>query len=99
MQSHLALLPSNLAAYCYECKRTLIFTSWDEFPPPKQDWEHGQSNTEATNTKHTKANTKNNVEESSEEEPEAGKSSIKGKSGGNKGKKARYVACFTPVLA
>ncbi|EDR02990.1 uncharacterized protein LACBIDRAFT_307791 [Laccaria bicolor S238N-H82] len=56
--------------------------------PPKRGRKRGQSNTEATNTKRAKATTKNDVEGSGEEEPEAGKGTIKGKSGGKKGKKA-----------
>jgi len=32
----LALLPSTLAIYHYECKRALIFTSWGELPPPNK---------------------------------------------------------------
>ncbi|KIJ96440.1 hypothetical protein K443DRAFT_107294, partial [Laccaria amethystina LaAM-08-1] len=51
----------------------------------------GQSNTEATTTKRAKPTTKNDVEGSGEEEPEAGKSTKKGKSGGKKGKKARMT--------
>ena len=70
--------------------------------PDKRGRKHGQSNTEATNTKRakaTKATTKSDVEGSGEEEPEAGKGTTKGKGGGKKGKKARWVACFIPVLA
>ena len=60
--------------------------------PPKRGRKRGQSNTEATNTKHakaTKSTTKSDVEGSGEEEPEAGKGTTKGKGGGKKGKKAR----------
>jgi hypothetical protein len=70
-----------------------------QIPPPKRGRKWGQSNTEATTTKRAKPTTKNDVEGSGEEEPEAGKSTKKGKSGGKKGKKARCVASFTPVLA
>ena len=90
-QSHLPVMLSNLAVYCHECKRTLIFTSWGEFPPPpKRGWKRGQSNTDPTNTKRakaTKATTKSDVEGSGEEEPEAEKGTTKGKGGGKKGKK------------
>jgi hypothetical protein len=41
----------------------------------------------STTTKRAKPTTKNDVEGSGEEEPEAGKSTKKGKSGGMKGKK------------
>ncbi|EDR01843.1 uncharacterized protein LACBIDRAFT_332878 [Laccaria bicolor S238N-H82] len=52
--------------------------------PPKRGRKCGQSNTEETNTKHAKATTKSDVEGSGEEEPEAGKGTTKGKSGGKK---------------
>lgn len=65
--------------------------------PPKQGRKRGQSNSEATTTKRAKA-TKTDVEGSAEEEPKAGKSTKKGKSGGKKGKKARCVVSFIPVL-
>ena len=64
--------------------------------PPKRGWKHGQSNTEAKTTKHTKASTKSDDEGSGGQEPEAGKG--KGKTGGKKGKKARCMAYLIPVL-
>lgn len=63
--------------------------------PPKRGRKRGQSNTEATNTKRTKTTTKSDDEGSGEGEGEARKTvTTKGKAGGKKGKKARYVAYF-----
>ena len=67
--------------------------------PPKRGWKHGQSNSEATSTKRSKATTKSEDEGSGEGEPAAGKSTMrKGKAGGKKGKRARCVAYLISVL-
>jgi len=67
--------------------------------PPKRGQKCGQSNSEATSTKHSKATTKSEDEGSGEGEPAAGKSTMrKGKAGGKKGKRARCVAYLISVL-
>ena len=66
--------------------------------PPKRGRKRGQSNSEATSTKHSKA-TKSEDEGSGEGEPAAGKSTMrKGKAGGKKGKRARCVAYQISIL-
>ncbi|EDR03007.1 uncharacterized protein LACBIDRAFT_307847 [Laccaria bicolor S238N-H82] len=60
--------------------------------PPKRGWKRGQSISEATSSKHSKATAKSDNEESSEGEPAAGESTTrKGKAGGKKGKGARMT--------
>ena len=77
-------------------------------PPPLPPPQRKEEKKEARNmgsrilrqkhAKATKATTESNVEGSGEQESEARKDTTKGKSGGNKGKKTRWVACFITCI-
>jgi uncharacterized low-complexity protein len=67
--------------------------------PPQRGRKRGQSNSEATSTKRSKATTKSEDEGSGGGEPAAGKSTMrKGKAGGKRGKRGRCVAYLILVL-